>query len=121
MRIRVTDTIGDLADDMRAIPAKFETRAPKVVAKNAREGNKRAQIIARTKAGPHGKNYWKRLTSEMTGPLSAEYGPEGDPKTDFVGVGFRHGGNNNDLPESADLQAPKFVKDIGDIVDGLFW
>lgn len=120
MRVRVQHGIDDLASDLAAIPVKFAKKAPGVVARNAREGNKIAQRLARSKAGPHGKNYYKRLTSEMTGPLTAEYGPEGDPKTEFVGVGFRSG-ENLDLPNSADLIGPKFAADVLDTADGLFW
>lgn len=120
MRVRVIHGIDDLASDMRAIPVKFARKAPGVVRRNAREGNKIAQRLAKSKAGPHGKNYWKRLSAEMTGPLSAEYGPEGDPKTEFVGVGFRSG-VNLDLPNSADIIGPKFADDVLDTADGLFW
>lgn len=118
--VRVTHGIDDLASDMAAIPVAFARKAPGVVLRNAREGNKIAQRLAKSKAGPHGKNYYKRLSAERTGPLSAEYGPTGDPKTEFVGVGFRSG-ENLDLPNSADLIAPKFANDVLDTADGLFW
>lgn len=118
--IRVTHGIDDLASDLAAIPVKAAVEFPKVVRRNAVAGNEIAQRLAREKAGPHGKNYWKRLTSEMTGPLSAEYGPEGTPKTNFIGVGFRSG-VNLDLPNSADIIAPQFADDVGDTAAGLFW
>lgn len=118
--VSVRHSIGELAADMAAIPPKAITRGSKVVRANIREGNKLAQGYARGLAGPHGKNYYKRLSAEMTGPLTGEYGPEGTPKTDFVGVGFRHG-RNTDLPRSADVIGVKFAKDVGDMVDGLFW
>lgn len=121
MRVRVTSTIGDLADDMAAIPVQFARKAPGVVLKNTKAGNRIAQRIAREKAGPHGAAYYKRLTAELTGPLTGEYGPEGDPKTEFVGVGFRHGPGNHDLAQSADIQGPRFAKDVADLADGLFW
>lgn len=121
MRVKVTHDIDDLANDLAAIPVRFIKSAPRVVLKNAKWGNRKAQEFARAKAGPHGKNYYKRLSAEVTGLLSAEYGPEGVPKSDFVGVGFRHRGPNMDLPNSADLVGPRFAKDVGDLIDGLFW
>lgn len=119
--IRVTHDIDDLASDLAAIPVKFAKQAPRVIKKDAHEGNMLARKLARANAGPHGKNYYKRLTSELTGPLTAEYGPEGDPKTDFVGVGFRNSGPNMDLPNSADFIGPKFAYHVGVLADGLFW
>ena len=121
MRIRVTHSIGDLAADMAEIPGKFAARAPQVVEWNAQRGNTIARRFARERAGIHGANYFKRLSFEMRGPLSAEYGPEGDPKTDFVGVGFRHSAPNLDLPNSADLIGPDFAEDVLDMADRLFW
>lgn len=120
MSIRVTHDIHDLSDDLAGLPVKLGRALPPVVKRNAHEGNRTARKFARTKAGPHGKNYYKRLTVEMTGPYSAEYGPEGDPKTEFVGAGWRHG-VNLDLPNSADLIGPKLASDVGDVLDRLFW
>lgn len=121
MRVKVTHSIDDLASDLAEIPVKFAGKAPGVLKRNAVAGNKLAQQFARERSGPHGKNYYKRLSAEVTGPLSAEYGPTGDPKTEFVGAGFRNSAPNMDLPDSADIQGPKFAKDVGDLIDGLFW
>lgn len=119
MRVIVINDLSDLAGDTRAIPAKFALKAPAVVRRYTNEGLKVAKGIARTKAGPHGTNYYKRLSAESAG-LAGEYGPEGDPKTNFVGVGFRHG-RNRDLPQSADLIGPKFAESALETADGLFW
>lgn len=120
MRIRVTHDIGDLANDLAGIPVRASRGFAAAVRSNAEEGNRLARRFAQSKAGPHGKNYFKRLSAEMITPLMWEYGPTGDPKTDFVGVGFRHG-VNLDLPNSADVIGPKFAKDVGDTIDGVFW
>ena len=119
MRVRVINTLDDLYDDMRQIPVRFAIRAPQVVDWNVNRGLKIAQRIAREKSGPHGKNYFKRLSAEMTGPLTGEYGPHagGTP----VGAGFRHEGPNMDLQQSADRIGPDFAADVGDMVDSLFW
>ena len=118
MRVRVVNTLDDLYDDMRAIPVRFAEKAPQVVDWNVNRGLKIAQRLARERSGPHGKSYFKRLSAEMSGPLSGEYGPHagGTP----VGGGWRHNGPNMDLPNSADIIGPDFAADVGDMVDGLF-
>jgi hypothetical protein len=119
MRIRATNTLAGLVADLSAAPAKFASEAPAVVERNANKGNTIAQRFAREKSGPHGKNYYKRLSAEMTGNLTAEYGPHdgGTP----VGAGFRHGGVNMDLPNSADIIGPYFAEAVGELADRLFW
>jgi hypothetical protein len=117
-RVRVTSTLGDLAADLDRIAAKAKPELSKVVARNVTQGNKVAQGIARRASGKHGKNYWKRLTSELTGPLSGEFGPHdgGTP----VGAGYRHG-RNTDMAKAADIIGPRFAKDVSKTVDGWFW
>ena len=118
--LRVIHHIGDLADDLAKIPPTARRDMADTVRKNGDAGLRYAKGLARSLAGPHGKAYYKRLSMEMTGPLTAEYGPEGSPKTDFVGVGFRHG-VNRDLPKSADIVAPKFARDVERLADRWFW
>jgi hypothetical protein len=122
MRIQVhgIEGIADLADDLRFIPRVMRHRAGAVVARNIEYGNRVAQREARAAAGPHGKDYFKRLSAEMTGSLSGEYGPEGPPKSDYVGVDGTAGATR-DLDASAAKTAPRFARDIGRMVDGLFW
>lgn len=117
--IRVTHDIDDLASDLAGIAVEFNRKAPGVVKRHVAEGNGIARRFARDRAGIHGKNYYKRLSAEMTGPLTGEYGPHdgGTP----VGAGYRNGGPNLDLPNSADIIAPKFAKAAGDMAEGLFW
>jgi hypothetical protein len=119
MRVHVEHTLGDLVRDLAAIKPKFDTQAPAVVERNAKKGNSIAQRIARERSGRHGSNYYKRLSAEVTGPLTAEYGPHdgGTP----VGAGFRHGGVNMDLPNSADIIGPEFADQVGDLAERLFW
>lgn len=120
MGVRVVHTIGDLEDDLRAAAAIGKKELPKVVRKNLREGVAQAKVFARRSAGPHGKAYYKRISGEMTGPLSAEFGPTGSPRTEFVGVGFRHG-TNLDLPRTADIIGVQMAGDVDDVVDRMFW
>lgn len=111
---------GTLPEDLRSMPVRAVKGFQQAVRRNVTAGNKLAQEYARAKAGPHGSAYWKRLSGEMTGPLTGEYGPEEYPKSEYVGVGFRHG-VNMDLPNSADVIGPKLAKDADAVLDGLFW
>jgi hypothetical protein len=121
MRVHVTHDIGDLADDLAAIPAKVYRQAPRIVKRNVEQGNRLAQNFARAASGPHGRLYYRRITAEMTGALEGEYGPTGNVAGNAVGAGWRNGPGNTDLPRSADVQGPKFADDIADMVDRLFW
>jgi hypothetical protein len=119
--IRVFHGIDDLANDLKRIPAKARKEGSKIVRTNVREGREQARMYARASSGPHGKSYYKRITSEMLGPLEGEYGPTGQVAGNAVGGGWRNGPPNMDLPKSADVIGPQFADDIGDMVDGLFW
>lgn len=119
--IRVLSTLDDLERDMRQLPGKFVRGGTAAVQRNTREGNAVARGIARSAAGPHGKNYFKRLSAEMIAPLVGEYGPEGNVVENAVGAGWRNGPVNTDLEKSLDIQGPKYRKSIDDMIDGLFW
>lgn len=114
-RIRVVkNTIGDLVKALEGVPRKLDVTLPRVVNRNVKEGTRLSRQIAREKAGPHGTNYYKRISGEMTGPLSGEYGPTGEVEGNAVGAGYRHGAGNTDLAESLDVIGPKFAKDALD-------
>lgn len=118
MRIHVEHSgITDLASDLRTVAVQAPARMVRVVGKNVRLGERTAKRLAKASSGPHGENYFKRITSESSG-LEGEWGPHdgGVP----VGGGWRHG-ENTDLPRSLDIVGPKFAKDVHDEVDDLFW
>lgn len=117
MSIRVIHSLGDLADDLRTIAVTTRPRMVGVVRGAVKFGERTAQRLAKESSGPHGLNYWKRITSELTGPLEGEYGPHAG---NMIGGGWRNG-ENTDLPRSQDIVGPKFAKDISDMVDDLFW
>lgn len=119
--IRVTHTIGGLRRDMEKIARQTKPKMATVVKRNTNYGTKVTQGIARAAAGPHGTNYWKRISGELVGPLVGEYGPTGDVVGNAVGAGWRHGPPNTDLEKSLDIVGPKFAKDVGKAADGLFW
>ena len=111
----LSNTIGDLV----AMPAKVVTEGSAIVARNVKAGNSLARKFAQELSGPHGKNYFKRISSEMLGALEGEWGPHagGVP----VGGGWRHGSPNTELERSQDIIGPRFLKDVDSMVDGLFW
>ncbi len=119
--ITVTHSIGDLADDLRRNVGIATSEPPKMAQRAVRRGEELAKGFAIAGAGPHGKLYYRRISSEMLTPLSGEYGPEGTPKSDFVGVGYRNGGPNMDLPNSADIVVLEMAEDAQRLFDRLFW
>lgn len=121
MQIRVIHDIGDLANDLAGIAR----RVPKDLNKTVREGIKVGNQVARTNAkraaGPHGSNYYKRISAEMTGPLTGEFGPHGDVAGNAVGAGWRHGGPNTDLARAGDVIGPALGKKVAALADEWFW
>lgn len=113
--------LSDLTGDLRKIAVRAKRDMAVVVRNNARRGNSLARAHARRTSGPHGKAYFKRITAEAKTLLRWEYGPEGIPKTEFVGAGYRHGPPNHDLANSLDVQGPKFVADVRALPDKWFW
>lgn len=119
MRVRVTHSIDDLAADLAKGATTVPRKGPRMVADSTRLGLKTAQRLARQKAGPHGASYWKRLSSESTG-LTGEWGPDGTPKTNFVGAGWRNA-RNMDLPLSGDAARNDLGKRARSLYDDIFW
>lgn len=119
MRVRVRHQIDRLADDYAEIPVKAVVQMRNIVSENIDYGRDLAKALARAGAGPHGKHYYKRISSEMTGLLEGEFGPDGTPKTEFVGVGFRSG-TNKDLPAAADALPASVSRDVRMMLTRLF-
>lgn len=118
--IRVTNKLDDLARDTKVIAAASDRVWPGVVARYGEMGNNAARRFARQRSGPHGANYYKRITAEARTPLSWEYGPEGDVVENAVGAGWRNGPANTDLERSMDYVGPKFADAVGKTADRLF-
>lgn len=119
MRVVVVNDLSDLAADTRRIATEAKLDMAETVRKNVESGERYARGIARQAAGPHGKNYYKRITGEMTGTLEGEFGPHagGTP----VGAGWRHGPPNMDMPKAAEIVGPRFAKDVSNLPDRWFW
>lgn len=121
MRVLVTHGIDDLAKDIRGVAVRSKADMARTVKKNVTEGHKLAQLYARQSSGPHGKNYYKRITTEMLAPLVGEYGPHGDVVGNAVGADWRGAPANNDLPRTLDFIGPKFRQDAFRLADKWFW
>lgn len=121
MRVHVTHTIGKLRRGCESIATSAPAKLSRVVRTNTNQGTRTAQRIARAASGIHGENYWKRISGEMVGPLTGEFGPTGDVAGNAVGAGWRHGAGNHDLEKALDIQGTKFASSVGKVVDGLYW
>jgi hypothetical protein len=105
VHVKVRHRLDRLEADQNRAATEFLPKAHRAVKQSTDFGRDLARALAREKAGPHGKAFHKRINSEMTGPLEGEFGPDGTPKTEFVGVGYRHG-RNTDLEKAADRVGP---------------
>lgn len=119
MQIRVRHHIDRLADDYEQVAINAPIGMRKIVADNIDYGRDLAKALARANAGPHGAAYYKRIHSEMTGVLTGEFGPDGSPKTEFVGVGFRSG-MNTDLDRAGDQTLIAASADVRKLLTRLF-
>lgn len=131
MRVKVYDTIGDLASDCAKIARGAQSDMVKVVREGIRVGNTVARDYARESAGAHGKHYFKAFTSEMgsifrsagVSVIQGEYGP--DIARPQGGMSFEGGSRNqpphNDLAKSADLIGPSFQGEVSRLPERWFW
>lgn len=121
MGVKVTHSIGDLASDLRTMSRQAPPKLSRVVREQVKEGTRAARAHAKASAGPHGKTYWKRISGEMTGPLTGEFGPTGNVVGRAVGAGYRKGVDNTDLDLAAKEISWAFGHAVMNAADGLFW
>lgn len=134
IRVRVTNTLRDLARDTRRVATKSDAKLETVVRKNAQAGNRIAKANAKASAGKHGHPYPRTFTAERVGPGAWEYGPDADKvhagKTGSfnpggMATGFEEGSRNqpahHDLDKSRIVQGPIFADDVGRAAEDLFW
>jgi hypothetical protein len=123
VRIKVTDTIGDLADDLARIATESHLDMAEVVKKNAQGGERYARGFAKQTARRHGKHYPSAITSEAIGALVWEYGP--DSSLPQGGMSFEYGSRNQpphlDLARSADIVGPRFAQEVSRLPGRWFW
>lgn len=119
--VRVTHTLAGLQRDLAGIPKKHLTGMTRLTNESRRSAEKYMQGLAKSRSGPHGRSYWKRIDSTLTGPMSAEIGPRGEVAGNAVGAGWRTGGPNTDTEKTADLIGPRHARYISNHLNGLFW
>lgn len=121
MRISVRrsgNAIPETARDLQAVPVTIAAEGGAIVHRNGESLNRLARAIGKKKAGPHGSNFFKRISAEMLTPLSVEVGPSALLGERYTGVGAP-GGPERDLKEALAKVAPEFAKDVADLRDRL--
>lgn len=123
MRIRATNSLGDLIAALSEAPVKLVTEGSEIVRSNIEAGNRAGKTFAKATSGVHGKHYPNAFTAQMTGALQGEWGP--DASRMQGGMSFERGSRNQkphlDVLRSADVQAPRFQDDVSDLADRLLW
>lgn len=131
MRVRVTHTIGDLADDLAHIARTARTDMVGVVRDGLRAGNTLAKDSAKRTAGAHGKHYHRAFSYEMhrslfgraSDHISGEYGPDIGKRQGRMK--FERGSRNQpphlDLAKSADIIGGSFAQEVRALPDKWFW
>lgn len=131
MRVRVTHSIGDLADDLSHIARTAQRDMVGVVRDGIRAGNTLAKDSAKRTAGAHGKHYHRAFSTEMhaiyhsvgASVISGEYGP--DVAKPQGGMSFERGSRNQkphlDLARSADIIGGSFAQEVRALPDQWFW
>lgn len=131
MRVRVINTLDDLASDTRKVATGARTDMRRVVRNGIRVGNDVAKGYAKRSAGAHGKHYHRAFSAEMheslfgsgAATISGEYGPErGKRQGDmsFEG-GSRNQPGHRDLARSADLIGGSFGQEVAGLPAEWFW
>jgi len=131
VRVKVEDTIGDLAKDLAAIPRKVPADCRRVVREGVRAGNMLAKGYAKDTSGTHAKLYpgtFTTQTSSFSGfgasVYSGEYGPESRGQGNLASI-LENGSRNNkphlNLARSADIIGPSFAQEVRALPDKWFW
>lgn len=123
MRVRVLGGVGDLARDLQGIASTVQPDMRDAVRDSLRTGTSLARSSARRTAGKHGKHYPNAITSEMTGAIVGEYGP--DIARPQGGMSFEFGSRNQpphlDLARSADVAGEAFDRAVRKKIDEWLW
>lgn len=121
MRISVRRSgngISETIRDLEAVPGEIYGNGGAIVHNDGERLNRFARNISRAKAGPHGKDFFKRISATMVGPLAIEVGPSALEGTRYTGVDSE-GGPGRDLDEALDKIRPVFHKHAAELMDDL--
>lgn len=130
--VRVSSSIGDLRDDLLRISKEAPVLLRGVVSDGIKAGNTAAKGFAVTTSRAHARKYPGTFTAEMRSTYrygggniySGEYGPNARGQGLLAGI-LENGSRNNpahlNLSRSLDLIGPQFPREVGNVVDRLFW
>ena len=121
MRITVRRTgnaVSGLAHDLEQVPAKIASEGNAIVHQDGERLNRLARNISRMKAGAHGQNFHKRISSQMIGNLAVEVGPSALQGERYIGVDSPSGPGRY-LDEALVKIRPEFHKHGADLMDDL--
>jgi hypothetical protein len=134
LSVRVTDSIGDLANDLARISATSRGDMRGTVRDGIKAGAEVAKGYARTSnpPGSHARKYPGTISPTMHSGLglfgntiSGEYGPY--PRGQgFLGLILENGTRNGNRPQqnmarSADIIGPSFAAEVRRLPDEWFW
>lgn len=132
--VRVTDDIGDLANDILDVARKSRGDMRGAVSDGIKAGAEVAKGLARTQnpPGSHARKYPGTISSTMHGgkglfgnTYSGEYGPY--PRGQgFLGLILENGTRNGNRPQmnmarSVDIVGPAFASEVRGLPDKWFW
>ncbi|HEY9354189.1 MAG TPA: hypothetical protein VIP28_13095 [Nocardioides sp.] len=121
MRITVRregNGLNELIADLIAVPGKVYGEGTAIVHRDGERAKRFARNVARRNAGPHGALFYKRITAEMTGPLTSEIGPTAPASGHYTGVDDP-AGPGRDLDEAFAKIRPVFGKHASEFMDEL--
>lgn len=130
-KVNIRGGVSDLIADMEKIRKEAPRALNGVVREGIGAGTVLAKDNARRSSGKHGKRYPAAITSQMGTPYlygdgaiyHGEYGP--DISRPQGGMSFEFGSRKQkphlDLNRSADIIGPQFSREVGDVIDRLFW
>lgn len=135
MRVSVTHSLGDFADDQRDIAKRARVDMRQCVLDGVRAGNEIAKDYARSKNGPksHSRKYPGTFSAEMGASFSGfgatvfsgEYGPRHSGQGMLAPIlenGSRSGNHPQmNLARSADRIGPSFAQEVRTLPDKWFW
>lgn len=131
-QVKVTSHLDGLVADLEEIAEKAPVELKQLVKDGIRVGNDLAKANARVTSRRHARKYPGTFTSSMNPDqrfadvkiYNGEYGPL--PKGQGLLASILENGSRNnpphkDLARSADVIGPALDREVGDVVDGLFW
>lgn len=124
--VSVHHTLDDYVRDLRNSPRQLRTEGRRAVKRNIVAGNRIAKSLAseqHTMFGDADIEYPPSFTSEMTGPMRGEFGPDSSIGDGSQAEGYEHGSINspphNDLARAHDEIETPFRLDVDDVIADL--